>query len=150
MSEHYTLELTATPAAADLSLIRARLTEHNEALVGGDSYEPLAVFVRSADATIRGGLVGNTYWGWLYIGLLWIAEDLRSHGYGRALLEAAEREAIRRGCHAAHLDTMSFHQALPFYQRQGYTIFGQLDDLPRGHSRYFLRKVLLPTGDTGA
>jgi hypothetical protein len=40
-----------------------------------------------------------------------------------------------------HLDTMSF-QALPFYQKQGYTVFGILEDLPEGHRRYYLRKDL--------
>ena len=53
----------------------------------------------------------------------------------------AEAEAIRRGCKNAHLDTLSF-QALDFYKKYGYTVFGQLDGLPPGHSRYYLRKTL--------
>jgi hypothetical protein len=39
------------------------------------------------------------------------------------------------------LDTMSF-QALDFYLKLGYTVFGRLDDLPEGHSRIFLKKAL--------
>jgi hypothetical protein len=34
------------------------------------------------------------------------------------------------------------YQALDFYRKYGYTIFGQLDGLPPGHARYYLRKTL--------
>jgi len=71
--------------------------------------------------------------------LLWIAEGFRQRGLGKSLLLAAEREAVHRGCSNAHCDTFDF-QSLPFYQRSGYTIFGQLDDYPSGHTRYFLQK----------
>ena len=40
----------------------------------------------------------------------------------------AEREAIRRGCRGAWLDTYSF-QARGFYERLGYTIFGTIDNI---------------------
>ena len=56
-------------------------------------------------------------------------------------MQLAEGEAKRRGCHGAHLDTLS-SQALPFYQKLGYTVFGQIDDLPVGHARYYLKKSL--------
>jgi hypothetical protein len=39
------------------------------------------------------------------------------------------------------VDTIDF-QALPFYQKLGYTGWGRLDDLPPGHVRYFLKKDL--------
>jgi GNAT superfamily N-acetyltransferase len=101
------------------------------------------VFVRDAKAEIVGGLLGGTYWGWLYVDILWVKDSLRGQGYGRALLAEAEQEAVRRGCRHAHLDTMSF-QALEFYQQQGYTVFGELHDLPTGHSRHFMKKRLQP------
>jgi hypothetical protein len=46
-----------------------------------------------------------------------------------------------RGCIGAHLDTFTF-QARPFYERHGYAVFGQLDNYPGGHSRFFLSKRL--------
>ena len=33
-------------------------------------------------------------------------------------------------------------QALPFYEKHGYTVFGVLENYPTGHSRYFVRKSL--------
>jgi iron complex outermembrane receptor protein len=53
------------------------------------------------------------------------------------------RNAIgrKRGCHSAYLDTFSF-QAKPFYERCGYEVFGVLEDFPKGHQRFFMRKSL--------
>ena len=57
-------------------------------------------------------------------------------------MRAAEQEARDRGCSHAHCDTYDF-QALPFYQKLGYQVFGQLEDYPAGHTRYFLQKRTL-------
>jgi ribosomal protein S18 acetylase RimI-like enzyme len=65
----------------------------------------------------------------------------RGGGWGRALLERAEEEAIARGLQGVWLDTFSF-QAPGFYQKLGYEVFGTLADYPPGHTRYFLRKTL--------
>jgi GNAT superfamily N-acetyltransferase len=88
--------------------------------------------------------LGNTYWGWLYISILWLAESLRGQGVGGRLLDMAEQEALDRGCRHAHVDTLDF-QALPFYEKHGYAVWGTLNDLPPGHSRYFLKKDLPTT-----
>ena len=60
-------------------------------------------------------------------------------GYGRSLLAKAEAEAKARGCLNAHLDTFDF-QALGFYERLGYRIFGKLAGYPGSHTRLFLEK----------
>jgi hypothetical protein len=39
------------------------------------------------------------------------------------------------------LETLSF-QALPFYEKLGYTVFSRLDDFPPGGARYALTKSL--------
>ena len=57
------------------------------------------------------------------------------------MLAMAEQEALRRGCHHAHLDTLDF-QAPAFYEKLGYTLWGTLEDLPLGHQRYFYQKEL--------
>jgi hypothetical protein len=49
--------------------------------------------------------------------------------------------ALERGCRHAYLDTFSF-QALGFYEKQGYAVYGQLENFPTGASRYFLKKTL--------
>ena len=71
--------------------------------------------------------------------LLFVPEDLRGQGLGTALLRQAEEIARARHCTGVWLDTFAF-QALPFYQKLGYTIFGELKDHPRGISQYWLQR----------
>jgi GNAT superfamily N-acetyltransferase len=93
------------------------------------------------DRRTVGGVVGGTYWRWLLTDFLWIDEGIR--GLGRRLLMAAEREAIRRGCRCACLETFSF-RAPAFYEKLGYLVFGTLDDCAPGHRRYSLKKQFQP------
>ena len=128
------------PAHADLDVIERALVEHNEAKSEPRNSMPLSIFLRTPEGQIVGGLRGNTVWGWLFVSQLWVAEDLRGHDYGTKLMEVAEREARARNCHAAYVDTFSF-LALDFYRKLGYTVFGTLEDFPKGHTRYFLQKA---------
>ena len=117
------------------------LMVHNREQTGDGSYEDLTFLLRDSDGEVVGGLLGEIYWGWLHIDVLWVHERFRNGGMGRELMQAAEQEAVRQGCTAAFLDTFSF-QALPFYLGLGYEIFGELNDFPPGHGRYFLKKAL--------
>jgi GNAT superfamily N-acetyltransferase len=125
----------------DIETVKHGLIEYNSQHAGDDDYTPLHIFLRDADNQVVGGLLGVTYWGWLNIAIVWIDDAYRGRGYGKTLIELAEQEAVRRGCKHAHLDTMSF-QALAFYEKLGYTVFGALEDIPEGHQRYFFQKRL--------
>ena len=140
-----TTELNITnepsPQPDELATARAGLEAYNRQYAPDDAYEPLTLFVRDAHGTLVGGLLGVFYWSWLYVDILWLSEEIRAQGYGSRLLAEAERMAVERGCVGVQLDTMSF-QALPFYERHGYTVFGALDNFPPGHRKYFLQKPL--------
>lgn len=66
-------------------------------------------------------------------------QSLRGTGLGRQLMQQAEIEAIKRGCKAAQLDTLSF-QAPLFYQKLGFEIFGQVEAIAASPARYFMLK----------
>jgi N-acetylglutamate synthase-like GNAT family acetyltransferase len=72
---------------------------------------------------------------------LWVKAEFRGHGYGHRLLTQAEDEARQRGVKNVFLDTFSF-QAPDFYKQHGYQVFGELQDFPSGHQRYYLKKQL--------
>ena len=109
---------------------------------GGElNSESLCYVVQGTDDEVLGGVIGSTFWDWLYIDLMWIKEELRGQGYGRRLLKLAEEEARKRGAKNAYLDTFSF-QAPGFYKKYGYQVFGELNNFPPGHQRYFLTKQL--------
>lgn len=128
-------------------IIIGGLVGYNDAHASREHYGELAVVARSGGSVV-GGLLGHTNWNWLFIRQLWVADAFRGTGTGSRLMQAAETEAVVRGCAHAHCDTFQF-QALPFYQKLGYTVFGQLEDYPPGFTRFFLQKRDLETADGG-
>ncbi|MBN2148420.1 MAG: GNAT family N-acetyltransferase [Anaerolineales bacterium] len=137
----YTITLTSTPDPADVDVVRQGLDAYDASQGAVVDWVPLALFARDAEGNIVAGLTGSTYWGYLYVGRLWTEERLRGEGLGSRLLADAEQAARGRGCHAAHLMTGDFN-ALPFYQKRAYVIFGVLHDMPPGHTQYFMCKKL--------
>lgn len=113
----------------------------NTQQVGESSEKRLCVVLYAPDQEIVGGVIGETYWGWFYLSLMWVKDGLRGQGYGSRLLERAEEEARRRGVKYVYLDTFSF-QAPEFYKKHGYQVFGELPDFLPGHKRFFLSKQL--------
>jgi GNAT superfamily N-acetyltransferase len=116
------------------------LRAFNVSAAGKMDHQPLTVTLRERQ-DIVGGLVGETFFGWLAIGLLWIADEHRGKGLGKSLMASAEDEARRRGARNAYVDTFSF-QAPGFYEKLGYRTFGRLDDFPAGCHRLWLTKAL--------
>lgn len=129
------------PSKSEIDFIREALMKFNCERVGADGHTPLCLVEHGADGTVIGGLIGGTYWGWMYVDILWVHEDHRRRGIGSRLLAEAEQEAARRGCHHVHLDTMSW-QAPEFYKKLGYEVVGVLPDIPKGHEKYLLQKSL--------
>ena len=95
------------------------------------------------DNKIIGGCLAKMYcWNVMYIDVLWIDETYRKQGVGMELLQEVEKIAIEKNCSLIHLDTFDF-QARDFYVKQGYDIFGILEDCPENHCRYYLKKKLI-------
>lgn len=134
-------ELTASPSAGELAAITDALSAFNNSDVGPSDRQPLAVLIRDTAGKVTGGLSGFTAWGWLFTQMLYIPDTLRGTGIAGKILAMAEDEAKARGCRGAWIDTFN-PQALRAYLRQGYEIFGELEDLPEGRTRSFLRKNL--------
>ena len=133
--------MNRTPSKKEIDFVRDSLTQFNNECVGEDEHTPLQLVEYDANGAVIGGLLGGTYWGWMYVDILWVHQDHRRKGIGTKLLKEAEREAMCRGCHHAHLETMSW-QAPAFYQQHGYEVAGILPDIPQGNQKYLLTKAL--------
>jgi GNAT superfamily N-acetyltransferase len=136
------LELTLTDAPSDelRDLVGNRLAAFNAELLGSPNRRPLGIAIHSRrDGKLLGGLYGRTGFRRLFVELLFVPEALRGRGLGARLLQQAETEAKARDCVGAWLDTFSA-EALPFYLRNGYRVFGEIADYPPGNTRYFLSK----------
>ena len=138
MDEEYQITYVDKP---EWSIIGQALTIYNEQQGGEIKEQNLCFVLKGPDQVIVGGVIGETYWEWLHIDLMWVKDELRGRGYGHRLLTLAEDEARQRGARNVFLDTFSF-QAPDFYKRHGYQVFGELQDFPPGHQRYFLTKQL--------
>lgn len=146
MNQKYAITIEDDSDPDDIQAVRDGLTTYNLQFLPDAQYKPLQIFVRTTVGNVVGGLIGTTSWGWLYVYLFWVDESLRRSGYGSEMLAMAEQEALRRGCHHSHLDTLDF-QAPDFYENQGYTLWGELEDFPTGHKHYFYKKELSTSYD---
>jgi GNAT superfamily N-acetyltransferase len=114
----------------------AALAESAGALAG------LAAVVKAAGTeTVIGGIWARTGRNMLMIELVALPPELRGAGLGTRLLAQVEAEGIRRDCHNAWLQTGDW-EARGFYEKCGYRVFGELQDNPIGHTRYFMTKRL--------
>jgi GNAT superfamily N-acetyltransferase len=109
---------------------------------------PLGIFLRDpATGVVQGGLTAISYYRWMMLDIVFLPEAMRGRGLGRRLVQAAEREAVARGCIGVWLQSYSF-QAPGLYRRLGYQETGFLP-FPNGHQAVFFQKRDL-AGGTGA
>lgn len=107
-----------------------------------ENWIPYEYIVRNENREIIAGILSTLgYWNGLEIKILWVKEEFRKSGIGTKLLIEIENNAKAKGAIISFLDTFDF-QAKDFYLKNGYTIFGILDDFPIGHKRYYLQKRL--------
>ncbi len=129
------------PELEAVAAIQRGLHQFNQEMGGPYDREPVTVLARDEEEAVKGGLLGLTYWNWLFIDWLWLAREVRGQGLGTDLLARAEAVARERGCTDAYTDTFSF-TAPGFWKRNGWTEAGRLDGMPPGHSRIWYRKKL--------
>lgn len=141
MNEEYDIVYVDKPEESAWGIIGRGLQNYNVQQAGEQNFQRLCFALRASNQEIMGGALGELYWDWFHLDLMWVQEELRGRGYGHRLLQAIEDEARRRGARNVFLDTFSF-QAPEFYQRHGYRVFGVLPDFPAGRQRYFLTKAL--------
>jgi GNAT superfamily N-acetyltransferase len=141
MDEEYQIVYVDNPEESAWGIIGRGISAYNQQQAGDQKFQRLCFALYAPDQKIVGGVLGELYWDWFHLDLLWVKEELRGHGYGHRLLIAAEDEARQRGAKNVFLDTFSF-QAPDFYKKHGYQVFGELPDFPPGHQRYFLAKQL--------
>jgi GNAT superfamily N-acetyltransferase len=121
------------------NLLVNNLRQFNFKRMGEERSQPLMVIIRNDSGEIVGGIAGRTIYHQLLIEVLWVHDDKRGQGLGIQLMEIAEREAQKRGCIAAQVDTLSF-QAPRFYEKMGFKIVGSVSGVRDSPDRYFLLK----------
>jgi len=83
-------------------------------------------------------VAGYTWGGICELRQVWVRDDRRGGGLGRALMEAAIDEARARGCAHVFLATYDF-QAPAFYARLGFREAARIEGKPLGHAEFVMR-----------
>jgi len=133
------------PDQKEEELIDDELMVHNLKSVPPTQEEPFLKICRCAkdkDGNVIGGVLAcMVLWHVLHIESVWVSEDYRGNGIAAKLLSEVEDEAIELGCYRSVVDTYDF-QAKPFYEKCGYEVCGMIEDMPKGHTYYYLTKKL--------
>jgi ribosomal protein S18 acetylase RimI-like enzyme len=145
MQDSLTYQALEDPPIEMLRSVNRGLDAYNRTRIGDYTYARLGVF--AFDTPERGALIGGVFgdliWDWLHIDSLWVDEAYRGRGVGGALMRHAEELARVRGIVNVHLETTGF-QALSFYRKLGFEVFGELPNKPAGWSWYYLKKLGAP------
>ena len=146
MMKSMKIETILNPTDEDLAVVNHGLHMFNLAQLGEkiiSTYFKVLVLAKNGDNSVVGGISGEMYWDWLHIDTLWVDENDRGQGIGSGLLKQIESIAILEGFFGSHLETTDF-QAVGFYRKNGYQIFGELEGKPKGHSWFYMKKFLVP------
>jgi len=115
------------------SFLAERIYEFNVMATGHADGRLLAATIRDDAGEIIAGIDGHTWGGCCVIDHLWVHERHRGRGLGKALMDAAESEAVHRCCGQVVLITHSF-QAPEFYEHLGYERKYAIENRPKGYT----------------
>ena len=125
-------------------LLDNKLVEFNRKKVPFEQSEDwifLSYALKDETNQVMAGINSMLYcWNILYVDILYVEDTHRGKGYGKLPIDRAESEARQLGGYMSHLDTFDW-QAKEFYEHLGYEVFGILENCPRGHNRYYMKKV---------
>ncbi len=131
--------------AEERELIENKLIEFNRQKVPflqNEDWIVISYVVKDETGQSIAGINAMLYcWNILYVDILYVEDVHQGKGYGKLLLDKAESEARQLGGYMSHLDTFDW-QAKEFYEHLDYEVFGILENCPRGHNRYYMKKVL--------
>lgn len=129
------------PADDDFEALKLGLSHYNESFTGAVFRQRVSSFVKTDSGLVVAGVLGEINWDWMHIQGLWVDETIRKGGWGSKLILNLEQYALSKGIANIRLETTTF-QALDFYLKLGYGVFGQLPNMPSGHTSYFLQKQM--------
>lgn len=102
---------------------------------------PFSIFIKDQKEQVLGGACGTLFYGSLYVDSLWVDEILRNQGWGKRLMQEAEKIGRQHGALFVTLNTMDW-EALEFYQKLGYSIEFTRKGYEKDSKMFMLRKNL--------
>lgn len=113
------IEFTTNSSSTDIDFITQKINE--ESLEFGSAY-PFAFYIKDEDSKLIAGCNGSVIFGSIYTDQLWVDHKHRKMGLGKQLMDQVHDYGLKMGCTSATVTTMSFQNALSFYENLGYNI----------------------------
>ncbi|MEK7079655.1 MAG: GNAT family N-acetyltransferase [Patescibacteria group bacterium] len=129
------------PNPTDMKTLVDGLLSHHASMGHPRNPKKFSLLLKDKNDVVLGGIIVCFLWNGMEITSLWVDKKLRNQGWGKKLIMAVEKEAVKRGCAFAYTNTFSW-QAPEFYTKLGYALYGKLDDFPEGNSLgYYCKKL---------
>jgi GNAT superfamily N-acetyltransferase len=135
------IEILDNPEPALIEYLDKKIAEFNWANWEVSERRHLAVQVKNDNGDVVAGAAARTFGDWLLLDTLWVSEAMRGQQLGSKILMEIETSAKQRGCIKCLLNTLNF-QAMPFYQKHGYTTQWVQQGYPKTGCKYFMVKIL--------
>ena len=129
------------PTPEDFDALSKGLLAHHASQGHPRTWKKFCIFLKNKENKAQAGIIVTFTWNGMHIDSLWVDISLRGKDYGTKLMHMAEKEALKRNCTIAFTDTFSW-QAPGFYEKLGYTLYGQLEGFPEDNSLSYYSKKL--------
>ena len=94
------------------------------------------------DNEIVGGMIARKKMQWLDIDILFVDQNYRNHKIGSHLMSKAVEYCKKENLIGIHLYTLDF-QAKGYYEMQGFKLIAEIENWPRGITRYEFIKYII-------
>ncbi len=129
------------PAPEDFQVLSKGMLAYHASKGHTRKSEKYFIFLKDEKGRVLGAVIVTFLWNGMEIDSLWVDETIRGKGWGRKLMEAVEKEGVKRGCTVAYTNTFPW-QAPEFYEKIGYSLYGKLEDFPKGsYLSYYSKKL---------
>jgi GNAT superfamily N-acetyltransferase len=140
------IEIPRIPKAADVSFLFSSLAKSNEPLIRDPALlQPQSsfyAFLRDEANDVCGGAFLQESFDIVYVNSFWISERYRGQGHGSRLYRAIEYIAYIKKKRRAVLCVFGFQNAVPFWEKLGFSRFGEVPDENSANRLIYLSKTI--------
>src|SRR3989344_178375 len=96
------------PNTEDMAIISKGMLSHHASQGHPRKCKIFSILLKDKNNKLFGCVIVSFLWNGMEIKTLWIEETLRNQGWGKKLVEAVEKEAIKRECKVAYTNTFTW------------------------------------------
>ncbi|MCC8483309.1 MAG: GNAT family N-acetyltransferase [Rickettsia endosymbiont of Labidopullus appendiculatus] len=124
-----------------MKIMEDGLNEQAKVKKGLDVIKSFSFTCFDNDKNFVAGVDGKSFYGCLYVDMLWVSENFRGQSYGTLLMAKVQEVARERNCKFMTVCTTDW-QAKPFYEKLGFKLEFIRSGYDKDSEVYYLRKDL--------